>query len=1189
MPILLTNTYTGSNIYFNEYTVSFNTEPIPGSAILIGYDYSTHNIIAEYNSQQIVVGQVPIGYFSANDSFRLVLTLEVNGTNNTPIPYSVFFDFSEDGSVLGSVDRNPFISVLPRPILSLNLSNNNFLDNEDMTISWTSDATDHVELVITNTLNVIVYSDNSAAPNGSYIFNASTINAFSNFNDYTVTATAYNDPLIYSVESNTFSLIASDKTILAGVVNNNNTVYDASITLDALPVILSANLNQIDKHNVELTYTTQDATKVDILTMFGQGDLGLSPNGSFIFTNLIIGTVYSVTILASDDEGNVDVRNVLFEIMSDGLNSDKGILGLKRGSDMTFSVSAGVYTKETDLSGVAEPFVGTNGCFAGKFRWGPCLERVRVANEETLGVYFGTPGTNTDNAIDFFTAASYLTYSRALDIVRLASFNGSTYLNKNATVTVKYNGLVSGNTTINSTPEDTITILNDNHFTNLDSGDLAANTFIARFTGEIGNSIGIGFVSNSATVATSDEYKYEVDLIAKYETDNVGAAYVNKDTFYFSRDKKVYYVRTNEEQSARSIFDLGDWMAVNGVHYQVKGITLGSSQSIQSITLTNGGSDYTAVPNVSITPVSGGTGATAVAKLSATGSVKTVNIVHGGSGYTPIATGVLVFSGGQPTTPATGTVTTAGGIITSVNITNPGAGYKSAPTVSFTGIGTGTGGSLTATLGYSVASVTVTNGGSGYAGGATIGFIGTGTAATADASVETVDVIEIDKLYSGIASTGSYKEVGTLSNPSITNFSRIWRFSTVTGLAPTTESLHVVVFDALGKITGTVGTILEKFVNVSLSPTAKNLDGTSNYWLNRINTSSVYVRVGTSDLSEVPLFKSHLDVDAQGTDWVSNSIVLVGGDDSFDTMGIDDDIAGYDLFKNPEETDAPIIVGNWRSIKDNSGSPNAVLANYLIQNIAEERRDSVVFLSCRRESVVNNPRNEVREILKDVNELPSTSYAEMDCGWKYMYDKYNDRYWWIPTSGDHGGCYARTDRVRDPWYSAAGEQRGILNNVVKLAFNPNETQRDQLYSNRVNPVVSFPGVGTMIYGDKTLLSLSSSFNRIPTRRLFIVIEKTLANAARFALFEFNDASTRTQVYGLVDIYLRGVKAGRGIEDYAIDVSEKVNTPEVVALNQFKGRIYIKPKYSINFIELNFINVGAILSFDEAIAILNNTV
>lgn len=1185
MPSSLVNSYSGTNVHFNEYSVTFNTEPIPGSVILIGYDYLSHDIIAEYNGQQIIVGQVPIGYFSANDNFRLVITLEITGTNTTPIPYTVFFDFAEDGTVLGSADRNPFLAVLPRPVVNMNLSSTSFDDNVDMTITWTSDATDHVEIVITNVDGIIVYSDFSAPVNGSYIFNGLTLNSFADKNPFTVNMTAFNEPLISTNTSDTFDLLVTDRTYDTNSINNNNSVGSPTgILLDLLPYIITADINVINDSTVELVYTTQDATFVDILSSFDQGALNLSPNGNFIFTNLQQGTVYSVTVMARDDESNIDVRTVLFELNESGVNRDRGFLGLKRGKDMTFSVSAGVYTKETDLSGVAEPFVGTNGCFAGKFKWGPCLERIRIANEETLGVIFGKPSTNADNAIDFFTAASYLSYSSALDVVRVASYNGIAYLNKNSTVSVKYNGLVSG-TTVYSTPEAAITILNDNHYTNLLDADLENNTFIAKHTGDLGNSIGIAIAVNSTAVATGDEYKYSTDYIAKYAADNVVNAKYNKNAFFFSRSKRVTYVRPTVESTARSILDTNDWLSVDGQRYQVRSVTLGVDNAILYVTVTNGGSGYTVAPAVSFSAGA----ATATSTLATTGSIKsTVTITAPGSGYTNAdGTYALTFTDGGGTG-AAGTVTITSGAVSAVTISNGGTGYTSAPTLSFAGTGTFVPAVLTPTIGYAVASVTVTGGGSGYTTAPSVSFTGNGSGASATAHVASADFIDLDRLYTGVVSTGSY-QTNTISNSSISELTKYWVYSNAVGLAPDSESLHVMVIDTLGKITGVPGSLLEKFANVSFDSAAKNSDGTTNYWLNRINTSSIYVRVGTSSLSEIPLFKSNTDTDAQSKDWIANLIYLVGGDDAFASMGMDDDIDAYDLFKSPEEADAPIIVGNYRSISNDGGQPNSVLANYLIQNIAEFRRDSVVFLSCRRESVVNNPKNEVREILKDVNTLPSTSYATMDSGWKYMYDKYNDRYWWIPTAGDHAGCYARTDRLLDPWYSAAGEKRGILNNVVKLAFNPNETQRDQLYPNRVNPVVTFPGIGTMIYGDKTLLSLSSSFNRIPTRRLFIVIEKTLANAARFALFEFNDASTRTQVYGIIDKYLRGVQGGRGIEDYAIDVSEKVNTPEVVALNQFKGRIYIKPKYSINFIELNFINVGALLSFDEAVSVLNNTV
>lgn len=842
---------------------------------------------------------------------------------------------------------------------------------------------------------------------------------------------------------------------------------------------------------------------------------------------------------------------------------------------MTFSVSPGVYTKETDLSGIAEPFVGTNGCFAGRFRWGPCLERVRISNEETLGLIFGTPSTHIDNSIDFFVAAQYLSYSGALDVVRSASWNGSTYLNKNAVARVSFNTLG-----VSEAPEPTITILNNEHYTNLLDSVLQYNTFIARFPGEFGNNLAVSFVANSSSLS-GDEYKYSVDFTAA------------KNNFIFSRSKDVKYIRPNATTSARSIVDLGDWLDIDNAKYQVRAVTLDTlpAQRVVSIAMTNGGTGYTGTPTVSFT--GGGTPSTvasATANLATTGSVNnTITITNSGTGYVATSSGTWTTTGGNGTG-ANGTFTTNGsGVINSITVISGGTGYTSAPTIVLAGsaIATGSGAILTATIGYAIASITITNAGAGYASAPTIGIAGTGSGFVGTVQIGSLDTITLDRLYSGDASIQS----ATVTNPTITTLTKYWKWSNVISSAPSSESMHIVIYDRTGLVTGTAGAIIEKYSDLSFYVSARTIDGISNFWLNRINTSSNYIRIGTADLAAIPLFIPHTNAlaSASGSGWISNTIRLTGGDDVFATMNFDDDIEAYNLFKNPEETDAPLIIGNYRCIKDEGGLPNVVLANYLIQNIAEIRRDSVVFLSCRRESVVNNPRYAVRSILADVELLPSTSYATIDSGWKYIYDRYNDRYIWIPTSGDHAGCYSRTDKNRDPWYSAAGEQRGLINNSIKLAFNPNEGERDQLYANRVNPIVSFPGIGTMIYGDKTLLSLASGFNRIPTRRLFIVLARTLANAARFAMFEFNDNITRAQVYGILNAYLQDVKGRRGVDDYLIDVSTKVNTPFVVANNQFKGRIYIKPKYSINFIELNFINVGAVLSFDEAVAIINNTI
>ena len=216
------------------------------------------------------------------------------------------------------------------------------------------------------------------------------------------------------------------------------------------------------------------------------------------------------------------------------------------------------------------------------------------------------------------------------------------------------------------------------------------------------------------------------------------------------------------------------------------------------------------------------------------------------------------------------------------------------------------------------------------------------------------------------------------------------------------------------------------------------------------------------------------------------------------------------------------------------------------------------------------------------NNLTSTSFAIMDSNWKYQYDKYNDTYRWIPCNGDLAGLCARTDADRDPWFSPAGFNRGQLKNVVKLAFNPNQAQRDTLYKNGVNPVVSFPGEGTVLFGDKTLQSKPSAFDRINVRRLFIVLEKAIARAARASLFEFNDEFTRAQFVNLVEPFLRLVQGRRGIYDFRVVCDETNNTPEVVDRNEFIGDIYIKPAKSINFIQLNFVAVRTGVAFDEIV-------
>jgi hypothetical protein len=387
----------------------------------------------------------------------------------------------------------------------------------------------------------------------------------------------------------------------------------------------------------------------------------------------------------------------------------------------------------------------------------------------------------------------------------------------------------------------------------------------------------------------------------------------------------------------------------------------------------------------------------------------------------------------------------------------------------------------------------------------------------------------------------------------------------------TGDELHVIVVDEDGFFTGTAGTVLEKFPFVSKASDAKNSDGSSNYYKNVINTQSKYIW--------------WMDHPASMSDWGSTAAVagafvgLNSPENVSLTVGVDaapaagDLQAGYDLFANKELVDVSLLL---------TGGHAVAVAQHVIDNVALDRLDCVVFLSPPLAAVQNNAGDEADDIVtyRSSTLNRSTSYAVMDSGWKVQYDKYNDTYVNIPLNADTAGLCARTDQTNDPWWSPAGFNRGAIKNCVKLLFSPNQTDRDTLYKNGINPVVSFPGQGVVLYGDKTLLAKPSAFDRINVRRLFIVLEKAIATAAKFQLFEFNDVFTRAQFKSLVEPFLRDVRGRRGIYDFRVVCDESNNTGEVIDRNEFVADIYIKPAKSINFIYLNFIATRTSVSFEE---------
>jgi hypothetical protein len=542
-----------------------------------------------------------------------------------------------------------------------------------------------------------------------------------------------------------------------------------------------------------------------------------------------------------------------------------------------------------------------------------------------------------------------------------------------------------------------------------------------------------------------------------------------------------------------------------------------------------------------------------------TGGVATTVIATAGTGYTTAPT--LTFSAPQTAggITATGTATVTSGAITAVTITAAGTGYTSAPTVTISG-GGGSSGSITTTI--TTAGVKINNENiytTTYANGA--GVVGEFAAKYPGALGNSllVSMADIDTF-----STWAYKaEFDSAPGTS----------SSVDAVGGEEDELHIIVIDEDGLWTGVQGAILEKFAFVSKASDAKRADGSNNYYKDVLNNTSEYIW--------------WMDHPTAGTNWGTSSSAkafvalssavtksLSGGVDSL-TLTAGEQQSAYAMYADDATYDIALIM---------MGKATTATTQYVIDNVAEVRLDCIVFASPQdtttAEVIVGSGSAATTAINLYRDGLSSTSYAVLDSGYKYQYDRYNDMYRWIPLNGDVAGTCARTDFTNDPWFSPSGLNRGQIKNVVKLAHNPSKTDRDVLYKNGVNPVVTFPGQGTVLFGDKTLLAKPSAFDRINVRRLFIILEKSIATAARFQLFEFNDGFTRAQFKNLVEPFLRDVQGRRGITDFVVKCDETNNPGQVIDANEFVADIFVKPNRSINYITLNFVAARSSINFSE---------
>lgn len=551
-----------------------------------------------------------------------------------------------------------------------------------------------------------------------------------------------------------------------------------------------------------------------------------------------------------------------------------------------------------------------------------------------------------------------------------------------------------------------------------------------------------------------------------------------------------------------------------------------------------------------------------------TGSVERITVTDQGVGYEkPLVTIAVPDQAGGIQAEAVAVMT--GGQITHIDVTNPGSGYSTAPVVTVADIeNVGTGCTATATV--IVGGVKINNEDAylqDWSTGASL--VGMFAARYPGALGNSLRTIVVDK--------SNWND--WVKTPVGINY----QYEFPRG-PDTDREMHILVIDALGRFTGNVGAVLEKFSFVSKASNARFADGSAAYYKNVINNNSKYLWFLEHPTSNL--------LSTTGADWgveyatpvayksllAPLDITLSGGADDFKATD-GQIINGYMLFRNPDDFDFSLVI---------AGKANVNIAQNIIDNLVLVRRDCIAFISPENivtgEPIIGKTADVAEKLVAYANFLDrNTSYAVMDSGYKYQYDRYNDVYRWIPLNADIAGLCARTDYTNDPWYSPGGFNRGQIKNVVRLAYSPDETARDILYPRNINPVVSFKGEGTILYGDKTLqLTPNSSFDRINVRRLFITLRKAISRAAKSQLFEFNDAFTRAQFKGIIEPYLRDVQGRRGITDFLVVCDESNNTGEVIDTNRFVASIYVKPSRSINFIELNFIATKSNVAFSEVV-------
>jgi phage tail sheath protein FI len=885
---------------------------------------------------------------------------------------------------------------------------------------------------------------------------------------------------------------------------------------------------------------------------------------------------------------------------------------------MAFQLSPGVLVTEIDNTPGVPSVATSAGAFSGAFQWGPVEEVTTIDTEKNLVTRFGNPDDTT--AGYFFTAANFLSYGNNLKIVRVV--DKSIARNAVGTPSGKVTGVRILSSANSYTTANDITVT----FTASQNGTTATGNAILSSAGRlqavnmalrgygynvpptvtlnggggggatVAAVLSAGQIQSLTLTGSGNNYSSTSNVVIENQTSTGASANL---TIHF----KVVNLQLNSggtnygpAGSGANIVFSGN--IVSGATHATANLVV-TGNVITGYVLTSSGNGYIGAPNVIINRRDGNTGSEASFTANiGYGYINTINLLANGTASYSYAPNVTINKNSNVYSNTLEVATANSRIaaqIDSINVLATDISWTEIPTVTITPAAAdvnfiSSNAIAVASVGYSINRINIINQGSGYTSVPTVTIINSqSVASSGTANVDFVAplITNNDNYISNYSSGGfaygefAAKYPGKLGNSIKVSFADKdsftgWQYSNQFNSVPGTsayvsarggadDEMHIIIVDADGAWTGTAGSILEKFSYVSKASDSKNSDNSTNYYKDIINNQSKYV---------VWLDHSANDWGALSTTNFttlgSNVTYTLGGGADGSDITAGNVQAGYQLFSNDELYDVSLIpMGPTTDV----GVVNTVIG------IAESRRDCVVFVSPPYTSVVN-ATNQSTNIITYRNQLTSSSFAVLDSGWKYQYDRYNDKYRYVALNGDIAGLSARTDYIADPWFSPAGYNRGVIKNVVKLAYSPSKTDRDDLYKIGINPVVTFPGQGTLLFGDKTLLSRPSAFDRINVRRLFIVLEKAIATASKFQLFEFNDPFTRAQFRNLVEPFLRDVQGRRGITDFRVVCDETNNTGDIVDRNEFVADIYIKPARAINFIQLNFVATRTGVSFEE---------